>query len=282
MWAAIRATIRAQPGELTDSAIPGTAAAAVAAVTPEMIAVRPGAFLMGSPPSEPQRRDDEAPRVVVITRPFVLGRTEITQGLWRSVMGGNPSYFDGCERCPVESVSWYDAIRFCNELSRREGLAPAYALRDSLVDWDPAAPGFRLPTEAEWEYACRAGVTSPYATGECLTDAQANFNAGFPAAGCPDGLNRGEPAPVGSFAPNAWGFHDMHGNVAEWCWDRYAPYPAGQATDPAGPPAGPLRVVRGGNFANHGPQLRSACRRAMRPERGFDLIGLRVARTVTP
>jgi sulfatase modifying factor 1 len=258
---------------------PPRAAAAVAELLPRFVTVDAGRFVMGSPPQEVGSKADEAQHPVRL-RSFALAVTEVTQALWEAVVGENPAYFRQCPDCPVDRVSWFDALGFCNELSRRQGLTPVYGRRGDRIDWDPAADGYRLPTEAEWEYACRAGSATAFHGGDCLDPQLANYDGYQPLEGCPAGLNRGEPLPVGSLGANAWGFFDMHGNQAEWCWDRYGAYPAVEVTDPQGPPEGPYRVVRGGCWDNGARRCRAANRQAMPPDRRLDMIGLRLARTV--
>jgi formylglycine-generating enzyme required for sulfatase activity len=258
------------------------ASAAVAGLLPRFVTVPAGHFLMGSPPDEAGSKVDEVQHTVRIGRAFALAVTEVTQALWEEVMGGNPSYFTGCPDCPVDRVSWYDALSFCNELSRRQGLVPVYGRDGDQIVWNPAANGYRLPTEAEWEYACRAGTTTAFHTGDCLDPQLANYDGYRPLAGCTDGLSRGESVPVGSLGANAWGLHDMHGNLAEWCWDHYGPYPRRDVGDPRGPAGGPFRIVRGGCWENAARRCRSANRQAMPPDRRIDMIGLRLARTVAP
>ncbi|MHC4641530.1 MAG: formylglycine-generating enzyme family protein, partial [Planctomycetota bacterium] len=166
---------------------------------------------------------------VKITKGFFLGTTEVTQAQYKEVMGKNPSRIKG-EDNPVVKVSWSDAVEFCNRLSEKEGRI------------------YRLPTEAEWEYACRAGTTTPFYTGETINTSQVNFN-GDPISGyVTKGIDRGRTTSVGSFQPNGFGLYDMHGNVWEWCIDWYAEdyYKVSPSTDPQGPPTGMSRVIRGG------------------------------------
>jgi formylglycine-generating enzyme required for sulfatase activity len=208
----------------------------------------PGEFEMGSPPGEDGRQPDETPHRVRLTRGFWLGVTEVTQGQWVGVVGRNPSHFSKCgPDCPVENVRFDDAREFIDRLNAR------------------SAGGFRLPTEAEWEYACRAGSGEPYSTGKNIDRSAANFDG--PAT-----------ARVASFPPNAWGLFDMHGNVWEWCSDWYGPYDASTAVNPAGPVRGDKRVIRGGSFHFGADSCRCALRYTHRPaDRGFSL-GLRLAR----
>ena len=217
-----------------------------------------GRFMMGSPPAEAFRGEDELSRAVTITRPFHLGRHEVTQAQYEAVMGKNPSAFKG-EKRPVENVSWFDAADFCRRASERTGRT------------------VRLPTEAEWEYACRAGTTGPFSVGASIAPDQANYNSQPGDADGYAGVHGGRTGNVDAFRPNAWGLFNMHGNVQEWCADGYAPYPPGPATDPRGPPGAERRVLRGGGWRHPPEKLRSARRGESPPEgRGRD-IGFRVA-----
>jgi formylglycine-generating enzyme required for sulfatase activity len=235
----------------------------------ELVLVPAGVFVMGSDAAEPDREAQETRHHVRLSRPFYMGRYEVTQAQWRRVMGTNPSWFAQCgDDCPVESVSWQDVQRF---FARLEELG---------------SPGLRLPTEAEWERACRAGAVTAYATGAELTVEQANFDAGgtVPDAGLreaeevPAGRPGRSPTPVGSYPPNRWGLHDLHGNVWEWTADRHCPYPGGSVTDPVGDCASELRVIRGGSWHYDADSARCALRYTHRPrDLGFSL-GFRVVR----
>jgi formylglycine-generating enzyme required for sulfatase activity len=207
--------------------------------------VPPGTFLMGSPAEEPRRRHDEAQHGVTLTRGFHLAAHPVTQAQWQAVMGGNPSKFPGRDR-PVEGVSWDDCREFCRRLGEKE------------------EGTYRLPTEAEWEHACRAGSAGPFHTGSALTARQANFNA-------PGGTTA-----VGTFPANAWGLADMHGNVYEWCADHYGDYPEGHVSDPAGPADGDARVLRGGSWLSAACCCRSAYRYWADPATRSAHIGFRV------
>ncbi|MBK8167316.1 MAG: formylglycine-generating enzyme family protein [bacterium] len=245
----------------------------------EFVLLPAGSFLMGSPDREWGSRTDEQQRPVTLTRRFFLGKYEVTQAQWQAVMGRNPSFLYDCPDCPVENVTWYEAVAFCNALSRTLGFAPAYAIRDTIVTWDPAADGIRLPTEAEWEYACRAGTSTVFHTGDCLGTHEANYLGYDPQKGCEKGMWRGQALEIGHFPPNAWELHDMHGNVGEWVWDRHA-FPSAQAAgDPRGPDRGAERVIRGGNFRELGRHCRSAVRHKAAPGQRFPWVGLRLART---
>ncbi len=189
-------------------------------ITEEMALIPSGTFIMGSPESEYKRNITETQHEVTISKPFYMGKYEVTQAEWKSVMRSNPSYHEG-DDLPVEQVSWYDALEYCNKRSKNEGLPPVYKINGNNVKWDRGSNGYRLPTEAEWEYACRAGTTTPFNTGYNITTDQANYDGDYPYNGNAKGIYRGKTTPVGSFPPNAWGLYDMHGNVYEWCWDWY-------------------------------------------------------------
>jgi sulfatase modifying factor 1 len=223
-----------------------------------------GRFLMGSPPVEPGRQDDEVQHLVSLTRGFYLGVNPITQTQWRAVMGDNPSCTPGDDR-PVECVSWEDCEEFCRALTRKEGL-PA----------EESSP-YRLPTEAEWEYACRAGTTTAYFFGQALSLNQANYHVNHAGRGRPAGHSPKETTPVGSFPANGWGLRDMHGNVFEWCADWYAPYPREAVVDPfVEKKEGGVRVLRGGSWHSLVGRCRSAFRAWGAPSyRGGD-VGCRV------
>jgi formylglycine-generating enzyme required for sulfatase activity/tRNA A-37 threonylcarbamoyl transferase component Bud32 len=245
---------------------------------PRMVLVPAGWFFMGSPKDDARRFADEGAHEVVISRAFWLGAAPVTQGEWQALMGSSPSHFMGLNR-PVEMVSWFDAIAYCNALSAARGLEPAYVLTD--VIGQPASPGFsakvawrgvghpgyRLPTESEWEYACRGGTA----------DADASIQE---IAWCRD-TSGGETHPVGRKKPNAFGLHDMLGNVWEWCWDWYGTYPTGTVVDPVGPPTGRGRVDRGGGWDSEPLFCRPADRDGFIPGSRNRNLGFRVARTST-
>jgi len=253
-----------------------TAAAPVQPPVPEgFVRIQGGTFSMGSPSTEPGRGDDETQHEVTVSS-FYMGKHEVTQGEYEAVMGTNPSYFKG-DNLPVENVSWYDAVEYCNALSRKEGRSPAYRVKGTEVTWNRGANGYRLPTEAEWEYACRAGTTTPFNTGNNITTGQANYDGNYPYNGNEKGQYRQKTTPVGSFAANGWGLYDMHGNVWEWCWDWYGSYPSGSQTDPFGASSGVGRVDRGGSWGSYALNLRSANRSYYGPSYRYNYgIGFRL------
>jgi formylglycine-generating enzyme required for sulfatase activity len=215
----------------------------------EFVLIPAGSFLMGSPSNEPGRENDETQHQVTIGKAFYLQTTEVTQRQWKSIMGNNPSYFSNCgDDCPVEQVSWNDAQEFIRKLNQKEG-----------------SNKYRLPTEAEWEYGARAGTTTPFYTGNCISTDQANYDGSNKLSGCSKGEYRQKTVRVKSFDPNAFGLYDMDGNVWEWCQDRYGDYPSGLVTDPPGPASGQFRVLRGGSYGEGARRLRSAFRLYDRP-----------------
>jgi formylglycine-generating enzyme required for sulfatase activity len=246
----------------------------------KLVLISAGEFPMGSPESDRDAVAFQRPQHRVrITRPFCLGATEVTQGQYQAVTGANPSHFKGAVHLPVERVSWLDAINFCNALSRKEGLPPFYRVQEETVevpDWN--GTGYRLPTEAEWEYACRAGRRTRYSFGDNA--------AGLGAFAWYSGNSRTtknvrEAQPVGQKRPNAWGLYDMHGNVEEWCWDGYeADYysKTPPAADPLGPSQAAARVNRGGCWRLSPQRCRSAFRAGNAPGYRSTLLGFRVAR----
>ena len=236
---------------------------------------------MGSPAGEHKRAPDERQHRVTISRDFLLGVTEITQGQWESVMGSSPSYFNGCDDCPVEDVSWYDVLVYCNALSVREGLEPAYTINGTSVGWNRSALGYRLPTESEWEYACRSGTSSPFSFGNDINPSQVNYDGRYPYRERRKGRYGNRTVDAGSLPANAWGLREMHGNVREWCWDWYAEHPGGAVTDPAGPVAGSGRVLRGGFWSSGAQYCRSAYRNWSAPDRRSQALGFRLARSTS-
>jgi formylglycine-generating enzyme required for sulfatase activity len=242
-----------------------------------LVRIEGGTFTMGSPSNEPERNSDEGPQHQVTVSAFYMGKYQVTQAEYEAVMGTNPSDFKG-SNLPVEYVWWYDAVEFCNRLSQQEGLTPAYTISGTNVSCNWNANGYRLPTEAEWEYACRAGTTSPFSTGSNITTSQANYDGRFPYNINANGIYRQTTTAVGSFAPNPWGLYDMHGNVYEWCWDWYGSYSSSAQTNPRGPVSGDSHVIRGGRWSGIGQFLRSAFRRNAGPLFMGNSLGFRLVR----
>jgi formylglycine-generating enzyme required for sulfatase activity/predicted Ser/Thr protein kinase len=219
--------------------------------------IGPGSFLMGSPPDEAGRSEDETQHRVTLTQGFWLGVHPVTQAEWLAVMGTRPSHFPGSDR-PVEQVSWEECHQFCVRLGQLDGLR------------------YRLPTEAEWEYACRAGSLQPFAFGSTLSTDVANYDGDFVYGGGNKGLYREQTTAMGFFPANRWGLHDMHGNVWEWCGDWHADYPRQVVKDPRGPAQGVSRIVRGGSWSCPPRYCRSAFRFWFAPGYRSRYLGCRV------
>jgi formylglycine-generating enzyme required for sulfatase activity len=233
-----------------------------ASVSMEMLWVEPGTFTMGSPTNETGREaSKEQEHNVTLTKGFYLGKYEVTQAQYKAVTGSNPSEFNatGNGNRPVEKVTWTEAVAFCTQLTTQEQNAGRL----------PAGWAYVLPTESQWEYACRAGTTTAYSWGATIAAANANWN---------HGADPNQTVNVGQFSANPWGFFDMHGNVREWTADWYqAAYPSGNPViDPTGPASGSSRVGRGGSWGNTGPYLRSARRFPNTPGYRVNYLGFRV------
>jgi len=212
------------------------------------VPISAGTFTMG---------DGKTAHKVTLTKAFHLGQHEVTQEQYKKAMGTNPSKFKGKQN-PVEKVSWNDAVAFCRKLS-------------VLPEEKAAGHVYRLPTEAEWEYACRAGTTTKYSFGD--SESEAGEHAWYKE-------NSGDTThPVGQKKPNAWGLHDMHGNVWEWCQDWYGNYPSGLVTDPTGAASGSSRVLRGGSWRDFSVYCRSAYRHGGAPDSRLNFLGFRVLRS---
>lgn len=237
-------------------------------------------FLMGSPEDEAGRRENETRHTVVLQHSFWMSDHEVTQEEYSAVMDTNPSRFSGEEDFPVENVTWYDAVAYCNALSADSGYTQAYSIEGSIVIWNEEADGFRLPTEAEWEQTCRAGVESAF-TGGDITDEGCGIDPVLDTYGWYCGNSDESPHDVMDKTPNAEGMYDMHGNVWEWCWDWYVADPGSVvAADPAGPPGGSQKTVRGGSWYYFARECRSASRAAYWPNSKDDVVGFRVVRAI--
>ncbi len=261
-----------------------------------MVAIPGGTFIMGSPVNQQDRRDNEGPQHSVTVSAFYMGAYEVTQAEWMAVMGSNPSEFKG-DKQPVEQVSWYDILVYCNQRSIKEGLTPCYSIKNSTdpgkwglvpttddAAWNAAgcsfaANGYRMPTEAEWEYACRAGTTAATAFGTSLSSTQANFNGYIPYNGAAGGANLVKTSAVGSYKANAFGLFDMHGNVFETCWDWYGSYNAGAQKNPEGARSGTERVCRGGCWGDGGDCIQSSRRAYANPLLTDSGVGFRLVRS---
>jgi formylglycine-generating enzyme required for sulfatase activity len=245
------------------------------AVGMAFVLVPAGSFDMGSPETEPGHRSNEGPvHEVVIGRPFYLGVHPVTQRVFQAVTGRNPSKFHaangGGPDHPVEMVSWDDAAGFCRRLSE-------------VAEERAAGRSYRLPTEAEWEYACRAGKrASAFGHGDTLSADLANFDTAYPVGEVAPAAAVGRTTPADRYPANAWGLHDPHGNVWEWCADWYAEgyYAKSPPRDPGGPAEGKYRVLRGGSWRNHGSACRAAYRNALAPHMRDSATGFRVVLTL--
>jgi formylglycine-generating enzyme required for sulfatase activity len=290
----------------------------------DFVYVAPGTFMMGSPTTESGRYSDETQHQVTLTHGVYVQTTEVTNqqymemaqwaydhgyvtattsGVYDNLDGSTQrlkslgsggfemTFSGGIFSCtnpthPVKYVTWYGSVAYCDWLSLQQGLPRAY----SHSTWqcnsgNPyTATGYRLLTEAEWEYACRAGTQTPFSTGSCLdAGTEANYWGIYPYTGCPAGPDVGWTVPVGSYPANAFGLYDMHGNVFEWCNDWFALY-GGTVTDPVGPGSGDYRMLRGGVWRSEAPECRSACRTAdgPYPEDPYDVyvyVGFRPVRS---
>jgi formylglycine-generating enzyme required for sulfatase activity len=252
--------------------------------SPRMVWIAPGSFVMGSPTSEAERYSDETQHTVTLTQGFYMGKYAVTQEEYLALMGSNPSYFTTKDsngnpippdlNRPVEQVSWDDATNYCAHLTQQEQAAGRL----------PAGWVYRLPTESEREYACRAGTTTAFNFGSAIHGGMANFYDYHEYDASIGEIHVANPAvpwlarttTVGSYQPNAWGLYDMHGNVWEWCRDWYGSYLTGSVADPQGPSSGSARVFRGGCWGNFGWSCRSAIRNYDGPSTWNSDIGFRV------
>jgi formylglycine-generating enzyme required for sulfatase activity len=229
----------------------------------EFASIPAGKFLMGSPKTEKERDPDETQHEVTLTQGFRMGVHEVTQAQYEQVMGKNPSFSKGAT-LPVEQVSYDDALAFCKKLS-------------DLPAEKAAGHKYRLPTEAEWEYCCRAGTSTPFHFGNELNGTQANCDGTTPYGTTQNGPFHRKTTPVGSYPPNAWGLYDMQGNVWEWCADRYSDYTERPVTNPLGSEVGSICVVRGGSWLDVAADCRSANRIRLDPSFRNYGLGFRLA-----
>jgi formylglycine-generating enzyme required for sulfatase activity len=232
----------------------------------DMVKIPGGNFQMGSPTTEAGRKANESPQHLVNISPFYLGKYVVTQEQYQAVMGNNPAELKGAKR-PVEQVSWGESREFCQKLAQKTG------------------KNYRLPSEAEWEYACRAGTTTPFHFGETITPELVNYNGEFPYGQAPQGLNREVTTNVGTFPPNAFGLYDMHGNVWEWCSDAWHDNYTGAPTDGSSWEVWTsvvtfVRVLRGGSWSYYAANCRSADRLSYPAFSAYGHIGFRVALTL--
>lgn len=260
-------------------------------VPENFVLIKGGSFGMGSPESEAWRSADETQHVVTVSD-FYMSKYELTQKEYEEITGHNPSNFSG-ENLPVENISWLDAVAYCNARSEKDGLTPVYTIDGQNVSWDRSANGYRLPTEAEWEYACRAGTTTPFYMENSPSAQDANYYGHYPyeiednyfSQGnleVKPGEYRQTTVPVDSFSENPYGLYNMHGNVSEWVWDYYGEYSPDAQTDPAGPASGTLRVYRGGGWNDFAKNMRSAYRATLEQTKGSFNLGIRLVLNAAP
>jgi formylglycine-generating enzyme required for sulfatase activity len=259
---------------------------------PDLVLIAAGTFIMGSPGDEPGRWPHETLHQVTLTKAFYVCDHEVTQSEWQAVMGWNGSSYDGPNR-PVEQVTWFDCIQYCNRRSTREGLDSVYVMTDrlysgvhivgatvTLPSWSER--GYRLPTEAEWEYACRAGSTTAFCNGSINSSGwDCDNDAVLDAVGWYCGDSNNITHAVKARSPNALGLYDIHGNVWEWCWDAWdgSDYDEASVTDPTGAPQDSYRVARGGGWNSHAAGCRSAMRGRIKSVERYHTLGLRLSVT---
>lgn len=249
----------------------------------KMLTIPAGTFTMGT---EFFDFDERPVRQITLTNSFLLSKYEVTQELWKEVMSVNTSFFQG-DSLPVDNVTWFDALSFCNELSKKQGLSPVYTIvNDTVVQWNKKANGYRLPTEAEWEYACKAGTNTDFYTGNA---SRKIIDSALDKAGWYCSNSEGKTHRVGQKVPNSFGLYDMHGNVWEWVWDWFSFWPANDTSDwvvservQRYEPEYYQRIQRGGSFHCEGPSHygRSAHRHFHDPNSAIPSFGFRIARSL--
>lgn len=245
-------------------------------LTNDMVLIPAGTFQMGNTGAYSDDSDEKPVHTVTISRAFYMSKYEVTQKQYQAVMGNNPSNFKG-ENHPVEQVTWYDAVAFCNALSQQEGKTPCYTINGTNVtcNWD--ANGYRLPTEAEWEYACKAGTSTDFYSGSLTNPNCTPIDANLDNIAWYCGNANNTSHPVGQKQPNAFGLYDMSGNVWECCWDWYDSYSSTAVTDPTGASAGSFRVIRGGSWSDYFAYFcRSASRSFSIPNFNDSYMGFRI------
>ena len=253
----------------------------------DLIFIKGGKFNMGSPSDEVQRENDETLHEVSVND-FYVSAYEVTQEEYENIMGNNPSNFKG-SKLPVENLTWYEAIEYCNKLSEKNNLTPVYEIDGEKVTWNRNANGYRLLTEAEWEYVARAGTTTPFNTETSISAEESNFYGHYPYGIEENYFSQGklETKPgeyrqttvnVDEFSPNKWGLYNIHGNVREWVYDYYGEYDLGDNDNPTGPNSGTLKVTRGGGWNDYAKHMRSAFRSTLAPDKKMSNTGLRIAR----
>lgn len=249
--------------------------------TTNMTLIEGGTYIMGSALGEPERDNDETQHNVTVSS-FYMSSTEVTQAEYENVMGYNPSDNQG-NNLPVENITWYNAIEYCNALSEAEGLTPCYKVSGNNVTWDRSTNGYRLPTETEWEYACRANTDTPFNFGDYVEDSDANcynsYGYNNDASGSWVNGYLEHTVDVGEYEPNAYGLYNMHGNVAEWVWDWYGEY-TNDTENPTGEESGNYKVARGGGWNDFPKHIRSAYRSAYPADASLYSIGMRIVRNV--
>jgi formylglycine-generating enzyme required for sulfatase activity len=253
-----------------------------------MVLIPAGTFTMGSPGNEPGRSAEETQHEVTLTHAMYVSKHEVTQSEWLAVMGWNDSSYPGANR-PVAALTWYDALSYCNLRSSGEGLTAAYTITgatysghhitSAAVTWNQAANGYRLLTEAEWEYACRATSMTAFCNGAITNINCSPLDPNLDQVGWYCGNASSTTHDVGGKTANFWGLKDMHGNVWEWCWDWYGTFPTGPLTDPTGPASGMSRVLRSGSHVDNALRCRSASRGGWLPGDTANPYGLRLSRT---